>query len=48
MSLPDRFDTKSESEIYKRWEEAGVFTADSDRSKRTSGERDPFTIVMPR
>ena len=47
MSLPDRFDIKSESEIYKRWEEAGVFTADSDRSKRSGGERDPFTIVMP-
>src|SRR5688500_6985535 len=47
MSLPDRFDIKSESEIYKRWEEAGVFTADADRSKRIGGEREPFTIVMP-
>jgi valyl-tRNA synthetase len=47
MSLPDRFDTKSESEIYERWEKAGVFTADADRSKRAGGKQDPFTIVMP-
>ena len=47
MSLPDRFDITSESEIYERWEEAGVFTADADRSKRVGGDRDPFTIVMP-
>jgi valyl-tRNA synthetase len=47
MSLPDRFDITSESEIYEQWEEAGVFTADADRSTRVGGDRDPFTIVMP-
>ena len=47
MSLPDRFDTKTESELYERWEKAGVFTADADESTRVGGKRDPFTIVIP-
>ncbi|HUR92215.1 MAG TPA: valine--tRNA ligase, partial [Gemmatimonadaceae bacterium] len=37
----------TERELYARWEEAGVFTADAARSKRVGGDRDPFTIVIP-
>lgn len=37
----------NESATYKKWEEAGVFTAHADRSRRAGGDRDPFVIVMP-
>ena len=37
----------TESAIYHRWEDAGVFTAHADRSRRGGGDRDPFVIVMP-
>jgi valyl-tRNA synthetase len=47
MPLPDRFDLSSESKIYERWLDANVFGADARRSKRTGGDRDPFTIVIP-
>jgi valyl-tRNA synthetase len=37
----------SEPEIYRRWLEAGLFTADAQRSSRVGGDRAPFTIVIP-
>src|SRR5687767_8897189 len=37
----------SESAIYREWEEAGVFTARAERSRRAGGDRQPFVIVMP-
>src|SRR5688572_23097484 len=37
----------NESAIYREWEEAGVFTAHADRSRRAGGDRQPFVIVMP-
>src|SRR5687768_7294262 len=39
----------NERSIYREWEEAGVFTAHADRSRRSGsgGDRQPFVIVMP-
>ncbi len=37
----------TERELYLRWEKAGIFTADADRSNRIGGDRQPFTIVIP-
>ena len=37
----------TERERYARWESLGVFRADANRSLRTGGDRDPFTIVIP-
>ncbi len=37
----------TESATYREWEEAGVFTADLRRSRRSGGDREPFVIVMP-
>jgi len=46
----------TESAIYERWLQAGCFTADASRVRRTRGDesaptdrdgRDPFTLVMP-
>ena len=46
--LPPTYDPASaERELYARWEKAGIFTADPARSKRTGGDRPPFTIVIP-
>src|SRR6476620_1098970 len=46
--LPPTFDPASiETALYKEWEDAGLFTADASRSKRSGGDRDPFVIVMP-
>src|SRR5437870_10022679 len=48
MTLPDRFDFASiEPEIYRRWIEAGCFTAHAEHSARVGGPREPFTLVMP-
>jgi valyl-tRNA synthetase len=48
MDIPSQFDPKSlEREIYERWERAGIFGASVERSRRTGGDRNPFTIVMP-
>src|SRR3954471_16698996 len=47
MSLPDRFDLATESELYQQWLDADCFRADAKRSKRIGGDRDPFTIVIP-
>ncbi|MGI9140545.1 MAG: class I tRNA ligase family protein, partial [Gemmatimonadaceae bacterium] len=46
--LPPTYDPAStERELYARWEKAGIFTADADRSSRSGGDRKPFTIVIP-
>ncbi|MEO6446357.1 MAG: valine--tRNA ligase [Gemmatimonadaceae bacterium] len=46
--LPSLYDHAStERDLYARWQEAGVFTAHPDRSKRNGGDRDPFVILMP-
>ena len=47
-ALPTTFDPQSvESSLYKEWIDAGLFTADPKRSRRSGGDRDPFVIVMP-
>jgi valyl-tRNA synthetase len=46
--IPAQYDpAATEREWYERWLAADAFTADSARSNRTGGDRDPFTIVMP-
>ena len=46
--LPAQYDPgQTERAIYERWVEAGVFSADEQRSKRNGGDRDPFVIIMP-
>ena len=46
--LPDRYDpSTAEPDVYRRWLDAGAFTAHVDRSTRSGGDRTPFTIVMP-
>ncbi|MGK2933945.1 MAG: valine--tRNA ligase [Gemmatimonadaceae bacterium] len=46
--LPPTYDPAStERELYARWENAGIFTANADRSNRVGGDRQPFTIVIP-
>ena len=37
----------TEREWYERWLAADAFKADPTRSRRTGGDREPFTIVMP-
>src|SRR5215207_2650316 len=47
-ALPTTFNpTEVESTLYKEWIDAGLFTADPERSKRAGGDREPFVIVMP-
>jgi valyl-tRNA synthetase len=46
--LPPQYDpAATESAIYRDWAEAGVFTAQRQRSRRVGGDREPFVIVMP-
>jgi len=46
--LPPQYDpASSEANLYKEWLDAGIFTADPGRSRRTGGDREPFVIVMP-
>jgi valyl-tRNA synthetase len=46
--LPAQFNpAETESALYKEWLDAGLFTADAARSKRTGGGNEPFVIVMP-
>jgi valyl-tRNA synthetase len=46
--LPAQYDpSATERELYERWEAAGVFHADAERSRRAGGDREPFTLVMP-
>ncbi|MBX3175283.1 MAG: valine--tRNA ligase [Gemmatimonadaceae bacterium] len=46
--FPTHFDFASaEPSLAKAWEDAGLFTADPDRTTRLGGDRDPFTILIP-
>ena len=46
--IPAQYDPEgTERELYRRWQEAGIFTARAERSRRTGGDRDPFVILMP-
>ncbi|HEX6575598.1 MAG TPA: class I tRNA ligase family protein, partial [Gemmatimonadaceae bacterium] len=46
--LPTTFTpSEVESDLYKEWLDAGLFTADPSRSRRSGGDREPFVIVMP-
>ena len=46
--LPTQYDhATTERELYARWQDAGVFTAHAERSRRAAGDRPPFTIVIP-
>mgnify|MGYP001557117692 FL=1 len=46
--IPTQYDpAATEREWYERWLAADAFTANSARSDRAGGDRDPFTIVMP-
>ncbi|MEO6865819.1 MAG: valine--tRNA ligase, partial [Gemmatimonadaceae bacterium] len=46
--IPTQYDpAATEREWYERWLAADAFKADPTRSRRTGGDRDPFTIVMP-
>ncbi|HVF41201.1 MAG TPA: class I tRNA ligase family protein, partial [Gemmatimonadaceae bacterium] len=46
--LPTQYDSAAtETTLYREWEEAGVFVAHPDRSRRSGGDRETFVIVMP-
>src|SRR5688572_17650749 len=46
--LPAQYDPAvTEPEMLARWEEAGAFVADADRSVRVGGDREPWTVVIP-
>ncbi|HEY5219751.1 MAG TPA: class I tRNA ligase family protein, partial [Gemmatimonadaceae bacterium] len=46
--LPDRYDpAATEAEIYRRWRDAGAFSAHANSSTRAGGSAEPFTLVMP-
>jgi valyl-tRNA synthetase len=46
--LPPQYNpAETEPAIYERWLQAGCFTADAERSTRTGGDRQPYTIVLP-
>src|SRR6185437_3937001 len=46
--LPSQYNpADTESAIYQRWIDAGIFAADEKRSRRNGGDREPFVIVMP-
>ena len=46
--LPTQYDpAETETSVYRRWLDAGAFTAHADRSSRVGGDREPFTIVIP-
>src|SRR5258708_26012930 len=47
-TFPATYDpASSEPAIYRRWLEAGCFTADAARSTRVGGDREPYSVVMP-
>jgi valyl-tRNA synthetase len=46
--FPAQYDASSvERALYARWIDAGLFSAVPERSLRSGGERQPYTIVMP-
>ena len=48
IALPTTFNpSEVEPALYKEWLDAGLFTANPERSKRNGGDKEPFVIVMP-
>ncbi len=48
QDFPTTYDpAANEPAIYRRWLEAGCFTADASRSRRTGGDHEPYSVVMP-
>ncbi len=46
--IPAQYDAgATERALYEAWEAAGLFHAHAERTTRTGGTRDPFTIVIP-
>src|SRR5918998_18306 len=46
--LPPQYGAAApERALYERWQQAGIFTARAERSRRAGGDREPFTIVIP-
>jgi valyl-tRNA synthetase len=46
--LPDRYDhAETEAATYRRWREAGAFSAPAASSTRAGGSEEPFTVLMP-
>src|SRR3982750_876914 len=46
--LPAQYDpAANEPAVYKRWLDAGCFTADASRASRTGGDREGYSLVMP-
>src|SRR4051812_18399978 len=46
--LPPQYDpAANEPAVYKRWLDAGCFTADASRASRTGGDREGYSLVMP-
>src|SRR5690348_9314582 len=46
--MPAQYDpAATESALYRRWMDAGVFTARPARTTRQGGDAKPFTIMMP-
>ena len=46
--LPAQYNPgQTERAVYERWIEAGIFSADEKRSRRSGGDREPFVIIMP-
>src|SRR6266536_2072231 len=37
----------TERPLYDAWEKEGVFSADTERSLRVGGDREPFVVIMP-
>ena len=46
--IPAQYDPEAtERELYRRWQDAGLFRARAERSRYAGGDRDPFVILMP-
>src|ERR671921_634085 len=46
--LPAQYDpATTERAIYERWQQAGCFTADASRAAALTGDREPYSLVMP-
>src|SRR5215210_4355477 len=46
--LPAQYDpAATEPAIYQRWIAAGCFTADASRATELTGDREPYSLVMP-
>ena len=48
LDLPATYDAAAtEPAIYARWQAAGVYTAQPQRTTRLGGDREPFVLLMP-